>query len=140
MGGIPREGIVCMRATDTPQPIRVLAVDGSTVVLEAICSFLMTRGIVVVHVARNGIELLDKAKVFQPDLVILNISTTNMDAPERVVRLRTLLPATRIIAFTVYDVLTTRTLFLAAGADSVIQGEQLPERVVAEIQKMFPDK
>lgn len=129
-----------MNALDTPQPIRVLAVNGATVVLEAICSFLMTRGIVVVHVARNGMELLDQAKVFQPDLVLLNISTTNMDAPERVVRLRAILPKARIIAFTVYDVLTTQTLFLAAGADTVIQGEQLPERVVAEIKRLFPDK
>jgi two-component system nitrate/nitrite response regulator NarL len=129
-----------MNAMDTPQPIRVLAVNGATVVLEAICSFLMTRGIVVVHVARNGMELLDQARVFQPDLVLLNISTTNMDAPERVVRLRAILPKARIIAFTVYDVLTTQTLFLAAGADTVIQGEQLPERVVAEIKRLFPER
>jgi two-component system nitrate/nitrite response regulator NarL len=129
-----------MNVMDTPQPIRVLAVNGATVVLEAICSFLMTRGIVVVHVARNGIELLDQARVFQPDLVLMNISTTNMDAPERVVRLRAILPKARIIAFTVYDVLNTQTLFLAAGADTVIQGEQLPERVVAEIKRLFPEK
>jgi two-component system, NarL family, nitrate/nitrite response regulator NarL len=129
-----------MNAQDIAKPIRVLAVDRSNVVLDAICSFLMTRGIVVVHVARNGLELLDQARVFQPDLVILNISTTNMEGPERVVRLRELLPKARIIAFTVYDLLTTRSLFLEAGADSVIQGEQLPERVVAEIQKFFPDK
>lgn len=129
-----------MNVMDTPQPIRVLAVNGATVVLEAICSFLMTRGIVVVHVARNGIELLDQARVFKPDLVLLNISTTNMDAPERVVRLRAILPKARIIAFTVYDVLNTQTLFLAAGADTVIQGEQLPERVVAEIKRLFPEK
>jgi DNA-binding NarL/FixJ family response regulator len=129
-----------MNVMDTLQPIRVLAVNGATVVLEAICSFLMTRGIVVVHVARNDIELLDQARVFQPDLVLLNISTTNMDAPERVVRLRAILPKARIIAFTVYDVLNTQTMFLAAGADTVIQGEQLPERVVAEIKRLIPEK
>lgn len=128
-----------MHVTDPAKPIRVLAMDGSTVVLEAICSFLQTKGVVVVHVARNGIELLDKARVLQPDLIVLNIATTNMDAPERVARLRSLLPKARIIAFTVYDLLTTRDIFLEAGADSVIQGEQkLPERVVAEIRRMFP--
>ena len=43
--------------------------------------FLQTKGVVVVHVARNGIQLLDKARVLQPDLIVLNIATTNMDAP-----------------------------------------------------------
>jgi DNA-binding response OmpR family regulator len=129
-----------VHAIDTAIPIRVLAVDGSTVVLEAICSFLKTQGVVLVEVARSDIELLDKARVFQPDLVVLNISTTNMEGPDRVVRLRALLPKARIIAFTVYDLLMTRIMFLEAGADSVIQGEQLPERVVAEVRRLFPEK
>jgi two-component system nitrate/nitrite response regulator NarL len=129
-----------MDAMDTVKPIRVLAMDGSTVVLEATCSFLKTKGIVVVYVVRNAIDLMEKAQTLQPDLVLLNISTNDMDTPERVVRLRTLLPKARIVAFSVYDLLTTTITFLQAGADAVIQGEQLPERVVAEIRKLFPDK
>jgi len=130
-----------MHAINTAKPIRVLVVDTSTLVLEAIVSFLKTQNrIVVVDAARRDVELFDKAKAVQPDLVIVNISTTNMDGPECVVQLRSLLPKARIIVFTVYDFLMTRIMFLEAGADSVIQGEQLPERVVAEIRRLFPDQ
>jgi DNA-binding NarL/FixJ family response regulator len=129
-----------MDATDTAKRIRVLAMDSSTVVLEATCTFLRTKGAVVVHVVRDGTELLDRAQILRPDVVLLNISTADMDAPERVVQLRSLLPDARIVAFSVYELLMTRIMFLQAGVDSVIQGEQLPERVLAEIRKLFPDK
>ncbi len=129
-----------MDQLDTSKRIRVLAMDGSTVVLEAICRFLRTKGVVVAHVVRDGAELMERAQILRPDLVLLDISRVDMDAPERVVQLRSLLPDARIIAFSVYELLMTRIMFLQAGADSVIQGEQLPERVLAEIRKLFPDK
>jgi two-component system, NarL family, nitrate/nitrite response regulator NarL len=129
-----------MDAMDTGKPIRVLAMDGSAVVLETTCSFLKTKAVVVIYVVRNAIDLMEKAQVLQPDLVLLNISTNDMDTPERVAQLRTLVPNARIVVFSVYDLLMTRTIFLQAGADAVIQGEQLPERVVAEIRRLFADK
>lgn len=125
---------------DSTKRIRVLAMDGSTVGLEAICTFLRTKGVVVAHVVRDGAELMERAQILRPDLILLDISRADMDAPERVVQLRSLLPDARIVAFSVYELLMTRIMFLQAGADSVIQGEQLPERVLAEIRKLFPEK
>ena len=128
-----------MDQSETTKRIRVLAMDGSTVVLEAICTFLRTKAVVVAHVVRDGAELMERAQILRPDLVLLDISKADMDAPERVVQLRSLLPDARIVAFSVYELLMTRIMFLQAGADTVIQGEQLPERVLAEIRKLFPD-
>ena len=123
----------------TPRTIRVLVADHSEAAIESLSSHLANDPrLGIVGSARNGFALIRAAQNTQPDLVIANIHLPSGEAEEIVSTLRLLVPEARIIVFTVYDLLMTRIVFLEAGANAVVQGSQLFDRISNEIRRLFP--
>ncbi len=57
----------------------------------------------IVAVARNGVELLDKVKEHQPEIVITDIKMPEMDGIQACRLIKMVYPTTRIIAFSIFD-------------------------------------
>jgi DNA-binding NarL/FixJ family response regulator len=119
--------------------IRVLVADDSLVAREAICSYLETLdGVAIVGAAKNGFDLLEKAGSLQPDLVLTDLCMPRMSGIECTLRLRGILPTVRIIVFTELDGPLAREACMDAGADGYLHKDQLPEDLVLEIHRLFP--
>jgi len=119
--------------------IRVFVVDDSAVTLQAICSLLETQQeLEVVGTARNGFELLAKAEALKPDLVITDIHMPRMNGLECTLRLRELMPATRFITLTDSASPSVRDAQLAVAADGYLDEKVMPEELMREIHRLFP--
>lgn len=120
--------------------IRVLVADDSLVALGAICAFLGTlEGISIVGAAKNGYELLKRAEELRPDLVITDLCMPQMSGVESTLYLREFMPAARIIVYTELGTPLTRGACLDAGADGFLDKSQMPEDLVSEIHRLFPN-
>ncbi len=79
--------------------MKVLLVDNRTLFLQGLQSILQSGGIEVVGTALNEEEALIKARLLQPDVVILNFSGDGYESPETVDRFNIEIPTARIIVF-----------------------------------------
>lgn len=84
-------------------PIRVLIVDDHALVREGIRQALAAPGFEVVDEAADGAEGLSKARRHHPDVVLLDISLPGENGLRTAARLRTEVPASRILMLSVYD-------------------------------------
>jgi DNA-binding NarL/FixJ family response regulator len=131
----------CAKTTmSKPSTVRVLIADNSNVVIESL-SFRLSREerIEVVASATSAADIMEVARDSQPDIILANIHLPGMEGGECVSMIRYALPHIPIIVFTIYDLIMTRIMFLEAGASAVVQGNQLAERLVQEIRRLFPD-
>src|SRR5512144_1714499 len=72
---------------ETPSDAKILMVDDDPSVVELMAAVLQKHGFRFAS-ARDGVEGLEKAKEFLPDLVILDISMPRMDGLEMCRQLR----------------------------------------------------
>ena len=70
-----------MPATNVERAIRVLVVDDEQIITEMLSMGLSYEGFEV-HVARTGLEALEQAHQFSPDLMVLDIMLPGMDGLE----------------------------------------------------------
>ncbi|MBU6366865.1 MAG: response regulator transcription factor [Gemmatimonadetes bacterium] len=85
-------------------PIRVVLADDHALVREGIRHVLdQDPGIVVVAEAANGVEAVAAAEAHRPDVVLLDITMPGETGLRAAERLRTLLPAVRILILSMHD-------------------------------------
>jgi two-component system nitrate/nitrite response regulator NarL len=85
-------------------PIRILLVDDHAVVREGIRSRLETQSnIHVVAEAANGLEAIEKAKEFLPDIVIMDISMPVMNGIDAAKQLQIILPEIKVLILTMHQ-------------------------------------
>jgi CheY-like chemotaxis protein len=77
-----------------------------------VCSLLKSKAEFRIEVAADGLEAVQKAQELQPDLILLDIGLPKLHGLEVARRVRTLIPATRI-------------LFVSALSDPDVVGEAL---------------
>ena len=119
--------------------IRVIIADSSPLVARSIVSNLARDArIEIVATAENATELVEVAAAIQPDVILASVHLHKMEDGECLAAIRLASAKIRIIVFSIYDLLMTRIIFLEAGADRVIQGNNLPQRIAAQIQEFFP--
>jgi two-component system, NarL family, nitrate/nitrite response regulator NarL len=120
-----------------PRTVRVLLADGSHIVTESLSIRINgEEGISVVAAVRSAAELIQMAREAQPDVILINVHLPGMDGADCVTELRAALPEVPIIVFTIYDLVMTRIVFLEAGANAVVQGNHLADRLVREIRRL----
>ena len=84
--------------------ISILLVDDHTYIRRGIRSLLeATADMEVVATASNGIEGIAKARLYQPDVAIMDISMPFMDGLEAIRQIRGLCPQTRVLTLSIYD-------------------------------------
>lgn len=108
--------LVLAPAQATRVPLIVLAEDNEANVM-TLNSYLQARGLQVI-LARNGLEAVQMAKQYQPDLILMDIQMPEMDRLEAIQRIRTdpNLQETPIIALTALAMPGDRERCLNVGA------------------------
>jgi DNA-binding NarL/FixJ family response regulator len=119
--------------------IRVLVADDSPTALLSVCRYLEFEGkFEVLGTAANGLELLDKAKRFRPDLVLTDLSMPRIGGLAATMELRRSFPELRILIFTELNGLSLRDECLRCGADGFVEKSQMPEKLMEEVHRLFP--
>src|SRR4051812_28536709 len=70
--------------------------------------------------AKNGLEAVDKALEYKPDVVIIDLSMPKMGGLEATRRIRQQLPETEVLIFTIHDHDSAVRDVLNAGAHAYI--------------------
>lgn len=120
--------------------IRTLIADDSRTALLSVCRYLDFEGIFdIVSTATDGLQLLNKTERYRPDLVLVDLSMPMITGLEAVIELRKAFPRMRIIIFTELSGIPLRDQCLRCGADAFVEKNQMPEKLMEEVRKLFPD-
>lgn len=93
----------------------------------------------VVSGAANGREVVEKAILHMPDIVLMDVVMPKLDGIRVARHLKTVLPAMRIIVYTAHHNDVFRQRALAAGADAFFFKEELDRLALKKlIQQWFP--
>jgi DNA-binding NarL/FixJ family response regulator len=121
--------------------IRVLIADDSPTALRSVCDYLeFAGGFEVVCTASDGVNAVQMASLHQPDLALIDLSMPRLNGLETAKRLRLSLPRLRVIIFSELNGLSLPDECKRHGADSFVHKDQLPDGLLFEIQRLFPDR
>jgi DNA-binding NarL/FixJ family response regulator len=114
--------------------IRVLLVDDNGPILKSLCSLLeATEDIQVVATASNGIDAVDKACSYRPDMAVIDISMPILDGIEATVHILECWPPTHVILLSGFDNPAYVQRALEVGAKGYVlkdtAGQDLPEAI-----------
>lgn len=108
----------------------ILVADDNPTMRDALCElFKPEDGLELSEQAVNGQDAINKAKVCQPDLIILDFSMPVMNGLEAAGILRTIMPSVPIILFTVHSYDLVSRAADRAGVDAVVSKSELAHLV-----------
>ena len=115
---------------------KVLLVDDERAITANLAPFLQRSGFDVV-VAADGEEGLQQARIFGPDLIVLDVLMPRMDGREALRRLRTDGNWTPVILLTQVGEASERAMALEEGADDYLNKPFDPHELVARIRAVL---
>ena len=119
--------------------IRVVVADDSKTALLSVCGYLEFEGrFEIVGTAADGLDVMDQAERFRPELVLTDLRMPHMTGLEAATQLRKSFPDMRILIFTELSGPTLREECLRCGADGFVAKSQIPERLMEEVRRLFP--
>ena len=120
------------------KPKRILLADDEPDILEIISYNLIQQGYEV-YTAKNGDEALDKAKLLNPDLIILDIMMPKKTGIEvcKILRAQSIFKNTLIIFLTALDDEPTHIKGLETGADDYISKPISPKILISRVNAIF---
>lgn len=118
-----------------PAALRVLVVDDDPTVAEVVAGYL-ERGGYTVDRAEDGPGALERARVFRPDLVVLDLMLPGMDGLEVCRRLRAKGPVP-VIMLTARGDEDDRILGLEVGADDYVTKPFSPRELVLRVESVL---
>jgi two-component system, chemotaxis family, chemotaxis protein CheY len=101
-------------------PKSILIADDSDTVRHAVRVFLEKRGFTVCGEAGNGVDAIEKAQELKPDVILLDVAMPRMNGIEAVPVLKSGLPKTQIILFTMFNDSLGQSLMSALGVNAVV--------------------
>ncbi len=117
--------------------IRLLLAEDHDVVRTGLKSFLEQQaGLQVVAEARTGLQALERAIEFKPDIVLMDITMPDMDGLEATRRIKQQLPGMQVLALTVHDDKQYFMAMLAAGASGYLTKQAAADELVAAIRSV----
>ncbi len=117
--------------------IRVLIADDHTLVRESLVGLLQGDGDVqVVAQAANGLEAVERAQQVQPDVVVTDLSMSGIGGLEVIRRLRTALPATRILVLTMHQEDEYVLQAVRAGASGYLVKDAASSELLAAVRAL----
>ncbi len=115
--------------------IRVLIADDHSLVREGIIAFLKnTTDIEVVAEASDGIEAIEKARTFRPDIILMDISMPRLGGLEATIEIRKFDPSIKILVLTQYDDKEYISRFLKAGVSGYLLKKAVGSDLVTAIR------
>ena len=114
--------------------IRVLVADDQSMVRAGFRMLLSGKDdIEVVAEASNGLEAVEKAARFEPDVVLMDIRMPELDGLEATRRILVADPSARILILTTFDLDEYVYEALRAGASGFVLKDDPPEQLIAAI-------
>jgi DNA-binding NarL/FixJ family response regulator len=115
--------------------IRVLVADDQSMIRAGFRMLLAgEEGIEVVAEASNGLEAVEKAARFDPDVVLMDIRMPELDGLEATRRILAADSSARILILTTFDLDEYVYEALAAGASGFVLKDDPPEQLIAAIR------
>ncbi|XRP96407.1 response regulator [Methanocaldococcus sp. 16A] len=119
--------------------VKTLVVDDSAFMRNILKKILTPTGkFVVVGEASNGKEAIEKAKELQPDLITMDIVMPEMDGITATREIKKILPNVKIVMCTSIDQEKKVIEAIEAGADGYIVKPFQAQKVLEELNKLFP--
>ncbi|MFI0452401.1 response regulator [Actinomadura sp. 6N118] len=116
--------------------VRVLVADDQRLIREGVASLLgLQPGVVVVGVAEDGREAVERALALTPDVVLMDVRMPVMDGVEATSLLRGRLPECRILMLTTFDDEEYVVAALRGGASGYLL-KDLPAAELAQAVRM----
>ncbi|AYF99503.1 response regulator transcription factor [Protaetiibacter intestinalis] len=117
-------------------PVRALVVDDEPSLGELIQMALRYEGWQV-ETATDGATALNKARTFQPDVIVLDIMMPGLDGLEVLKRLRAAGDDVAVLFLTAKDAVQDRVVGLTAGGDDYVTKPFSLEEVVARLRSLL---
>jgi DNA-binding NarL/FixJ family response regulator len=115
--------------------IRVLVADDQSMIRAGFRMLLKDEdGIEVVAEAENGLEAVDKAARFSPDVVLMDIRMPELDGLEATRRILATDETARVLVLTTFDLDEYVYEALRAGASGFVLKDDPPEQLIAAIR------
>ena len=122
--------------------VRILLVDDVEEVRRDLRLLLdLTNDFEIIGEASNGLEAIHKAKVLQPEVVLMDLEMPVLDGYEAAAQIKMMVPNCRIVALTVHDYPGARQKSLKSGFDAfVVKGEPFTvlTQAILKIRKELP--
>lgn len=113
----------------------VLIVDDHALVREGIAAFLkLCDDIEVVAEASDGLEAIQKAKKFNPHVVLMDIAMPKLGGLEATIELKKINPAIKILVLTQYDDKEYISRFLKAGVSGYLLKRAVGSELISAIR------
>jgi DNA-binding NarL/FixJ family response regulator len=117
--------------------IRVLLVDDSDAFRQAAGRYLRHQALCnLVGTASSGDEALECVMLLQPDLVLLDIAMPGANGLEVARRMKSRLPAPRVVMVTIHDDATYRNAAREAGADGFITKSEFTVQILSLLREL----
>jgi two-component system, NarL family, response regulator LiaR len=98
-------------------PIHILVVDDHPVVRDGLIAMLSTQpDFSIIGQAANGLEAVSKARLYQPDIVLLDLEIPEIDGVEALRLMRQNVPNINVVVFTAFDTDERIVSAIQAGA------------------------
>jgi two-component system, OmpR family, response regulator len=114
----------------------VLVVDDHEAVRKMVCSLFQREGFEV-RGAANGAEALHEARLFQPDLVVLDLAMPVMNGLDAARELMVLLPSIPVLMFTNLDASTMEREAREAGIAAVVSKSESASQLIARAKALL---
>jgi two-component system, chemotaxis family, chemotaxis protein CheY len=101
-------------------PKSILIADDSDTVRHAVRVFLDRRGFTICGEAGDGVDAIEKAQELKPDVILLDVAMPRMNGIEAAPVLKSKLPKTQIILFTMFSDSLGQSLMSALGVNAVV--------------------
>ena len=121
----------------TLQAIRILLVDDSDAVRQALCSLLTAHvEFEIVCESVNGSAAISKTAELQPDVILLDISLPDMNGLEVARQMKTVSPSAEILLLSEHDLLPMVKEGLRAGARGYVLKSDAPDELATAIRQV----
>ncbi len=124
-----------MEESKRKEPIKVMVVDDHEVVREGVVRILERQGgITVVALARTGEEAMDKIRLFEPQVITVDIELPGINGIELIKRIKSEYPDVEAVALTVYDDEEFAKQAIKAGAIGYVIKDAAQEELVQAVR------
>ena len=118
--------------------IKVLIADDIMILRQGLRAVLeQDEEISVVALAENGKEAFEKCKVFQPDVVMMDMRMPDYDGAYGIKAIKEQCPQVKVLVLTTFDDEETIGKALSSGADGYILKEMEDAKVIASVKSVF---
>ena len=118
--------------------IKVLLVDDHLLVLDGLQARLeLEEYIEVIGTANNGLDALNKAKVLQPDVVLMDVTMPVLNGLEATKRFQTEQPGTKILVLSMHNEKEYILSLIQSGANGYVLKDVSSEELVLAIETVY---